>query len=157
MRLLLRLARLGAGGAQYDGWWFPHGRYRGIGEHPTPAPEPDYVRSHGRQRFSWIHEDDYVQAVRFLRDHDEVSGPVNMASPEAVPNIELMRTLRRAVGMPIGLPAPRFVLEPGMAVLRAESQLVLKSNWVAPAVLADAGFTFRYPALDAAVREIVGR
>ena len=157
MRMLLRLARLGAGGPQYDGRWFPHRRYRGIGAHPTAPMTPDHVRSRGRQRFSWMHERDFVQAIRFLRDHPEISGPVNMASPGAVTDRELMATLRRAVRMPIGLPAPRWVLEPGMAVLRTESQLVLKSNWVAPQVLLDAGFAYRFPALDAAIADIVSR
>ena len=149
MTMLLRLARLGAGGPQFDGWWFPHRRYRGIGTHPTAPAQPGYVRSHGRQRFSWMHEQDFVQAVRFLRDHDEISGPVNMASPHAVENRELMRTLRRAVRAPFGIPAWRFMLEPAMAVLGTESQLVLKSRWVAPKVLTDAGFVFRHPTLEA--------
>ncbi|WP_251446673.1 epimerase [Microbacterium sp. USTB-Y] len=157
MDMLLRLARLGLGGPQYDGWWFPHRRYRGIGAHPTEPDRPDYEHSRGRQRLSWMHEQDFVQAVRFLRDHDEIAGPVNMASPNAVTNIELMRTLRRAVRAPFGLPAPRFVLEPGMAVLRTESELVLKSRWVLPQVLEDAGYAFRYPQLAGAVQAIVGR
>ncbi|GAB6858711.1 epimerase [Microbacterium xylanilyticum] len=157
MSMLLRLARLGLGGPQYDGWWFPHRRYRGIGAHPTEPDRPDYEHSRGRQRLSWMHEQDFVQAVRFLRDHDEIAGPVNMASPHAVTNIALMRTLRRAVHAPFGLPAPRFLLEPGMAVLRTESELVLKSRWVLPQVLEDAGYVFRFPELDGAVRAIVGR
>jgi len=157
MTMLLRLARLGLGGPQYDGWWFPHRRYRGIGPHPTEPARPDYEHSGGRQRLSWIHEQDFVQAVRFLRDHDEITGPVNMASPDAVTNIELMRTLRRAVRAPFGLPAPRFVLEPGMAVLRTESELILKSRWVLPQVLEDAGYVFRFPELDGAVQDIRGR
>ena len=157
MTMLLRLARLGLGGPQYDGWWFPHRRYRGIGSHPTEPVRPDYERSRGRQRLSWMHEQDFVQAVRFLRDHDEIAGPVNMASPNAVTNIALMRTLRQAVRAPFGLPAPRFVLEPGMAVLRTESELILKSRWVLPQVLEDAGYVFRFPELGGAVRAIVGR
>ena len=157
MTMLLRLARLGLGGPQYDGWWFPHRRYRGIGPHPTEPARPDYEHSRGRQRLSWMHEQDFVQAVRFLRDHDDIAGPVNMASPNAVTNIELMRTLRRAVRAPFGLPAPRFVLEPGMAVLRTESELIVKSRWVLPQVLEDAGYVFRFPELDGAVRQIHGR
>ncbi|MGN8024648.1 epimerase [Microbacterium sp. 22242] len=155
MTMLLRLARLGAGGAQYDGWWFPHRRYRGIGPHPTAPAEPGHHRSQGRQMFSWIHERDFVEAIRFLRDHDAISGPVNMAAPVAVTNRDLMRTLRRAAHAPFGLPAPRFVLEPGMAVLGTESQLVLKSNWVAPQALFDAGFRFRTPTLEGAIAAIL--
>ena len=155
--MLLRLARLGAGGPQYDGWWFPHRRYRGIGAHATEPTEPGYVRSHGRQMFSWIHERDFVGAIRHLRDHEEIAGPVNMASPNAVRNRDLMRTLRRAVHMPFGMPSWRWMLEPGMAVLGAEPQLVLKSNWVAPQVLLDSGYVFGFPELDGAITDIVRR
>ncbi|GAA4491310.1 epimerase [Microbacterium panaciterrae] len=153
--MLLRLARLGIGGPQIDGWWFPHRRYRGIGPHPTDPAKPGFVRSHGRQMFTWMHEADFVQAVRFLRDHEEIDGAVNMASPHAIDNRELMRTLRRAVHAPFGIPAWRFMLEPAMFVLGTETELVLKSRWVAPQVLLDAGFEFRYPDLEGAVREIV--
>lgn len=154
--LLFRLARLGIGGPQYDGSWFPHRRYRGIGPHPT-TPRRAGVRSHGRQRFSWIHIDDFVGAVRFLRDHSEIEGPVNLAAPNAVENRELMATLRRTVGMPFGLPAWRFMLEPAMWALRSEPELVLKSRWVAPGVLLEAGYRFSHPELEEALRVIRAR
>lgn len=154
--LLFRLARLGAGGPQIDGWWFPHNRYRGIGPHATEA-SPLGIRSRGRQKFSWIHVDDFVAAVQFLRDHPDISGPVNLSAPEQVDNRNLMAALRRTVGMPIGLPAWRFMLEPAMWVLRTEPELVLKSRWVAPQVLTDAGFTFAHPELEPALRDVYAR
>lgn len=155
--LLFRLARLGIGGPQIDGWWFPHNRYRGIGPHSTEPRLPLGVQSHGRQKFSWIHIDDFVGAVLFLRDHPEISGPVNMSAPEQVDNRSLMAALRRTVGMPIGLPAWRFMLEPAMWVLRTEPELVLKSRWVAPKVLTDAGFAFEHPRLEPALQHIRAR
>lgn len=154
--LFFRLARWGLGGPQYDGWWFPHRRYRGIGPRPT-AHRHSGIRSRGRQRFSWIHIDDFVGAVRFIRDHPEIDGPVNMAAPGAVHNRELMAALRSTVGMPFGLPAWRFMLEPAMWVLRTEPELVLKSRWVAPGVLTDAGYRFAHPELDEALRAIHAR
>jgi NAD dependent epimerase/dehydratase family enzyme len=117
-RLLVRLARTGLGGPQIDGRWFPHRRYRGIGADATGPERTRGHRTHGRQRFSWIHIDDVVAAVRFLRDRDGINGPVNLVAPGAVDNRALMRTLRRAVRMPVGLPAWRFMLEPAMWVLR---------------------------------------
>ncbi|QAY58620.1 DUF1731 domain-containing protein [Microbacterium protaetiae] len=151
--MLFRLARWGLGGPQYDGRWFAHRRYRGIGPHPTGGPAP-WHRSRGRQRFSWIHLDDAVGAVRFIRDHPDIAGAVNLASPNPVDNRTLMQTLRRAVGMPLGLAAPRFVLEPAMWALRTEPELVLKSRWVVPARLQAAGFTFGHPDLDEAVADV---
>ncbi|MFK4836887.1 epimerase [Microbacterium sp. ZW T2_14] len=154
-RTLVRLARLGLGGTQYDGWWFPHRRYRGIGPHPTGDGRPPWHRSGGRQRFSWIHLDDVVGAVRFVRDDPGMSGPVNLAAPGTSDNRELMATLRRLVGAPIGLPAWRFMLEPAMWALRTEPELVLKSRWAIPEALTAAGYVFAYPQLEPALDDVV--
>ncbi len=153
--MLARAARSGLGGPQLDGWWFRHDRYRGIGDSPTPA-HPTGHRTRGEQRFSWIHLNDLLAAIAFLDEHDDLTGPVNLASPGVATNRELMAALRRAVGAPFGLPAPRWLLEPGMLVLRQESELVLKSRWVVPQRLERAGFTFRWQQLEHAVRDVVG-
>jgi NAD dependent epimerase/dehydratase family enzyme len=154
-RTLVTLARVGLGGTQFDGWWFPHRRYRGIGPHPTGDGRAAWHRSRGRQKFSWIHLDDVIGAVRFIRDHPEISGPVNLAVPDASDNRTLMAALRRAVGARIGLPAGRFMLEPAMWALRTEPELVMKSRWAAPGVLLAAGYRFAQPDLEPALREVV--
>ncbi|KQZ83314.1 NAD-dependent epimerase [Microbacterium sp. Root166] len=152
---LVRLARLGLGGLQFDGWWFPHRRYRGIGVHPSGTGRAPWHRSHGRQRFSWIHIDDVVGAVRHLRDRADLDGVVNLAAPGASDNRTLMSTLRRIVRAPFGLPAWRFMLEPAMWALRTEPELVLKSRWAAPAVLLDSGYRFAHPELEEALRDVL--
>jgi len=155
--MLLRLARLGLGGPQYDGPWFPHRRYRGIGEHPTGDDRAPWHRSRGRQRFSWIHLDDVVGSMRFVRETPSLSGPINLSSPNPTDNRGLMAALRRAVGAPVGLPAARFVLEPALWALGAESELLLKSRWVVPDGLLEAGYSFRYPELEPALRDVARR
>lgn len=149
--MLRRLARWGLGGPQIDSPWFPHRRYRGIESHPTGSARPGWRRTRGRQKFSWIHIDDVIGAVRFLAEHEEITGAVNLASPEPTDNRTLMRALRRKTGMPIGLPVWRWMLEPAMWVLRTEPELVLKSRWVVPGVLDAAGYTFRRPHLEDAI------
>lgn len=156
-RMLFALARSGLGGTQYDGWFPPHRRYRGIGDHPTGLDRAPWHRTRGRQRFSWVHIDDVVAAIRFLRDDDRLSGPINITSPNPTDNRTLMRSLRRAVGAPIGLPARRWMLETGMWVLRTEPELVLKSRWVVPGTLTEAGFAFEHPDLGAALADLRGR
>ena len=101
----------------------------------------------GRQYVSWIHGRDFVRAVRFLLEHDEISGPVNLAAPHPLPNRAFMRAIREAWGTPVGLPASRWMLELGALALRTETELVLKSRRVVPGRLLDAGFPLRLSAL----------
>lgn len=146
--ILLRLARLGLGGPQYDGHWPGTRARRAAGVHHEFRPTA------GRQHFSWIHVEDVHRSIRFLEESG-LDGPVNLASPNPSDNTELSRLLRAAVGRRFGLPAPRFVLEPAMLLLRTEPELLLKSRWVVPARLEDAGFAFAHPHLDEALRSLV--
>src|SRR5699024_5582789 len=123
---------------------------------PT-QPAPTGHRTRGRQRFSWIHIEDLRRAVAFLDDHPEIDGPVNLTAPEVSDNRTLMAELRRTVRAPFGLPAPRWLLELGMVVLRQESELVLKSRWVLPERLEAAGFTFTHPQLGPALNDLDSR
>lgn len=150
-RMLLRLARFGLGGPQYDGWWFRHSRYRGIGPAPTDEGQ-HHRRSKGKQRFSWIHIDDVVGAIHHLIEHEEISGPVNLVAPSATNNADLMRKIRQVMNRRIGLPAYRWMLEPAVWLLRTEPELVLKSRWVEPAVLMANGYEFTWPELEPALR-----
>ncbi|MEP7000891.1 MAG: TIGR01777 family oxidoreductase [bacterium] len=111
----------------------------------------------GRQFISWIHHADFVRAVQWLLDHDEMSGAVNVSSPNPLPNAEFMRTLRAAWGTRIGLPAMEWMLELGALALRTETELVLKSRRVVPGRLLERGFTFDFPDWEPAVRELCAR
>ncbi len=99
----------------------------------------------GRQFISWVHYQDFVRAVEWLIEHEEVDGIVNVASPNPLPNAEFMRILRQACGIPVGLPANRWMLEIGAVFMRTETELILKSRRVVPAILLERGFEFRYP------------
>ena len=156
-RMLLAIARWGLGGTQHDGWCPPHRRYRGIGERPTGTVRAPWYRTHGRQKFSWVHIDDVVDAMRFLRDDERLDGPVNIVAPTASDNRTLMRTLRRVVGVRFGVPTLRWMLEVGMWALRTESELILKSRWVEPETLLAAGFTFAHTDLEAALVDVRDR
>ncbi len=111
----------------------------------------------GRQYISWIHDEDFVRAVRWLIEHDELAGPVNVAAPNPAPNAEFMRTLRSAWGSRIGLPAMKWMLEVGAVFLRTETELILKSRRVVPGRLSRSGFAFRFPCWPDAARDLCER
>jgi uncharacterized protein (TIGR01777 family) len=108
----------------------------------------------GRQFISWIHEVDFCSAVEWLISRVDFSGPVNVASPNPIPQREMMRIIRRECGVPFGLPATRWMLEVGAFVHRTEAELIIKSRRVVPGRLLAAGFQFRFPNMEDAVREI---
>lgn len=111
----------------------------------------------GAQYVSWIHDHDFVRAVEFLVDREDLTGPVNLAAPGALPQRAFMRALRAAWNVPVGLPATRWMAEIGAWALRSDTELLLKSRRVAPGRLLEAGFTFTHPNWPDAATDLVHR
>jgi hypothetical protein len=109
----------------------------------------------GRQFVSWIHETDFVNAIKWLIVNPEIDGPVNLSAPGALPNSQFMRELRLAAQVRIGLPAARWMLEIGALLMRTETELILKSRRVWPKRLLDAGFQFQFPQWPHAAQNLV--
>lgn len=112
---------------------------------------------HGRQFVSWIHDHDFVAAVLWLIDREDITGAVNLAAPHPLPNAEFMRILRAAAGVRIGLPAASWMLEAGAFVIRTETELLLKSRRVVPGRLLAEGFSFAHPTWDTAAADLCRR
>ncbi|HUY95406.1 MAG TPA: TIGR01777 family oxidoreductase [Terracidiphilus sp.] len=113
------------------------------------------TQGNGRQMVSWIHELDFARAVEFLIEREDLDGPVNMTAPGPLPNREFMAELREAAGMPNGIPAPAPLLELGALLLRTETELVLKSRWIVPRRLLEAGFEFQFSEWRAAAEDLM--
>jgi uncharacterized protein (TIGR01777 family) len=111
----------------------------------------------GRQYVSWIHETDFIRAIRFLIERQDMAGAVNVASPNPLPYRDFMEILRRTWGTRIGLPANKLMLEVGALFLRTETELVLKSRRVVPGRLLQEGFSFAYGEWPEAARELCAR
>lgn len=146
---LVRLARVGLGGAQLDGRWFATAARRAAGTFHA------FRAIAGRQRFSWIHIADVLGAIQFLIDHPEIEGAVNLSSPNPTDSRGFMGMLRKVLKVPFGIPTPRFVLELGSIAIRTETELVLKSRWVVPERLLAAGYHFEFAELEPALRDIL--
>lgn len=111
----------------------------------------------GKQYISWIHDRDFIRSIYWLIERDELSGPINLASPNPLPNREFMRTLRDAYGMPFGLPAFEWQLAIGAVLMRTETELILKSRRVVPKRLTDSGFEFEFPEWRQAAEDLCAR
>jgi uncharacterized protein (TIGR01777 family) len=108
----------------------------------------------GKQFVSWIHDRDFVRAVLWLIEHEELSGPINLASPNPLTNAEFMRVLRSAWGISFGLPSPEWMLEFGAVLIGTETELILKSRRVVPTRLLQTGFNFEFPTWPQAAKEL---
>ena len=111
----------------------------------------------GRQFISWIHDFDFIRAVSFLIEHGELSGAVNLAAPNPLPNRDFMRILRAAAETKIGLPATKLMLEIGAFFMRTETELILKSRRVVPTKLLASGFEFEFPNWNDAAQNLYQR
>jgi len=113
------------------------------------------VQGSGNQKFSWIHIEDLYQIISFIQSKKDLTGIFNCSSPQIVTNREFMTQLRNTMDRKIGLPAPKWMLEMGAIIMRTETELILKSRWVAPERLLQEGYQFTFDRLDKALQQII--
>ncbi|PYY92062.1 TIGR01777 family protein [Pseudomonas sp. TKO26] len=108
----------------------------------------------GRQWMPWIHIDDQIALIDFLVHQDEARGPYNACAPKPVRNREFAKSLGRVLHRPALMPLPGFVLRLALGEL---SLLLLGGQRAVPARLLEAGFTFQFTDLSAALDDIASR
>jgi hypothetical protein len=106
-----------------------------------------------RQWLSWIHRDDEVRAIRFLIESQESRGPFNLCAPSPVTYRQLARALGRVMGRPSWIPLPGFAMK---LAFDEVSSVLLEGQRVIPRRLQDAGFQFRFPEIETALRDLLG-
>jgi len=106
----------------------------------------------GQQWFPWIHVEDEVAAFLWALDRSTLSGPLNLAAPGIVNGGELARALGRALQRPSWLPVPAPLLRLAVGEF---SQALTTGQRAVPARLLESGFKFRFPELDAALRDLL--
>lgn len=111
----------------------------------------------GRQYVSWIHEEDFARALEFLIENTRLSGVVNVCSPHPLPQKDLMQTLRRVLGVYIGLPAFAWMAKIGAVFMRTDAELILKSRRVVPSRLLQEGFFFKFPRWSEAAQNLFAK
>lgn len=106
----------------------------------------------GRQWFSWVHIKDLAEAFVFLMKHPEISGPLNLSTPNPIRNKDLAKAIGKALHRPSFMPAPGFMIN---LVLGEFGSVILKGQRVIPRRLLDSGFVFQYPEIDKALQSII--
>ncbi|WP_054851820.1 TIGR01777 family oxidoreductase [Olleya sp. ITB9] len=108
----------------------------------------------GKQKVSWIHEDDFTNAIQFLMDQN-LEGVFNLCVPEPTDNKTLMYSLRQILNIPFGVSHPIWLLILGAFFLRTETELVTKSRNVIPEKLLKNGYTFKYKNIQTALKDLL--
>jgi len=108
----------------------------------------------GRQITSWIHIEDFARIIDFSITKN-IDGIVNMASPNPIINVEMMRTFRRVNRIIFGVPTPEFLLKIGAKIIGVEPDFVLKSYYVVSKRLEENGFEFKFPTIDVALADLI--
>lgn len=112
----------------------------------------------GRQGMSWIHEHDMNRLFDQALANPAMQGAYIASSPNPLPQAEFMRELRRAMRIPIGLPAFSWMVRLGAPLLlRTDPDLALYGRYVIPHRLLDEGFQFQFPELSGALRDLMVR
>jgi hypothetical protein len=109
----------------------------------------------GDQYFSWLHESDFAEIVSFLIQNDTCTGAYNVTAPVPMQNREVMKALRKAMGIQFGLPISTGLLEFGAALIGTETELVLKSRRVVPKRLLEDGYEFNFENIQGALVNLV--
>ena len=107
----------------------------------------------GRQYMSWVALDDVVGAIVFALANAHLAGPANLVAPQPVTNREFTKTLGRVLGRPTIFPMPAFAAR--LALGEMADALLLSSTRVAPRALDEAGYQFKYPELEPALRHLL--
>lgn len=111
---------------------------------------------HGRQGISWIHETDLNRIFQRALTDASMQGVYIASAPNPVSQREFMRTLRRVMRIPLGLPAPAPLVRLGAKLLlRTDPELALFGRYVISQRLHDADFTFQFPDLEAALTDLL--
>lgn len=110
---------------------------------------------HGRQGVSWIHEEDMNALFAWAIAEDGVEGAYLATAPDPVSNAVFMRELRRALGIPLGLPATSWMVRlAAPLLLRTDPELALYGRFCVSRRLREEGFAFRFPDLRSALRNL---
>jgi uncharacterized protein len=107
----------------------------------------------GKQWLSWIHIKDLTSMLRFIIEHQELTGPINATAPESVTIRNFSNVLGDVMNRPSWLPVPEFILKIALGQM---AEMLLHGQRVVPNRIIGAGFEFVYPKLRSALEDALG-
>ncbi len=111
-------------------------------------------QGHGSQKISWIHELDFARSIDFIIENQHIQGVINIVAPKPTINTIFMKTLRKVIKVPIGIPLSKSLLKIGAGIINTETELILKSRNVVPTKLLENGFQFSFPDLETSLSNL---
>ncbi len=108
----------------------------------------------GKQGFSWIHIEDLCWAILFAIENETIDGVLNAVSPNPVDNLEFTKTLAKVLKRPAIFPVPSIALK---LMFGEGATVLLEGQKVVPKKLSNAGFTFNYPELSSALKQVFSK
>lgn len=109
----------------------------------------------GNQMVSWIHIDDFCNAVDWIIQNENINGAINITAPAPISNKMMMNELRKQYKVPFGFNAPVWQLEIASIFMKTETELLLKSRNVYPEKLVESGFRFSFPTFNEAILNLL--
>jgi len=107
----------------------------------------------GQQQFSWIHIEDVCRSIEFIIENESLSGAINVSSLNPIRNSVFMQVLRLRYNRFALIPSPKWLLELGAKLIKTETELILKSRFVIPEKLEQAGFKWKFTKIEDALQE----
>ncbi len=106
----------------------------------------------GKQWFPWIHLEDLICTILFLLENSEIKGPINFCAPQPVRQGDFARALGKVLKRPSFFPSPAFMLK---TVAGELGEVLLNSQRAVPTRLQDSGYSFKFPQIHEALKDIL--
>ena len=106
----------------------------------------------GNQWVSWIHLEDQIGLIRLTLEDPRAQGPLNAVAPDARRNADFSRAIGQIAHSPAWFPTPRWILR---AIFGERADILTTGQRVVPAKAVDLGYTFQYPHLEQALRQLL--
>ncbi len=106
----------------------------------------------GKQWFPWIHLEDLIFAIVFLFENSEIKGPINFCAPQSLRQGDFARAMGKVLKRPSFLPSPAFVVK---TIIGELGTALMNSQRAVSTRLQDSGYTFKFPEIDEALKNIL--